>query len=100
MFVFVEEGTSFANKGFVLVSDDPLVVGTDDLQFSQFSGAGQITAGSGLTKSGDTLAVDDSAIVSTINSETTLSVDISGDAASIGGESYASIFGLTRRIQV
>jgi len=100
MFIFVEEGSSFSDKGFVLVSDDPLVVGTDDLQFTQFSGAGQITAGSGLTKSGDTLAVDDSAIVSTINSETTLSVDISGDAASIGGESYSSIFGLTRRIQV
>jgi len=100
MFVFVEEGTSFSNKGFVLVSDDPLVVGTDDLQFTQFSGAGQIEAGNALTKIGDTLDVDDAAIVSTINNETTLSVDISGDAVSVGGESYASIFGLTRRIQV
>ena len=62
MFVFVEEGTSFANKGFVLVSDDPLVVGADDLQFSQFSGAGQITAGNALTKTGDTLDVDESLI--------------------------------------
>jgi len=59
MFVFVEEGSAHSDKGFVLVSDDPLVVGTDDLQFSQFSGAGQITAGSGLTKTGDTLSVDD-----------------------------------------
>ena len=100
MFVFVEEGTSFSNKGFVLVSDDPLVVDTDDLQFTQFSGAGQITAGNALTKIGDTLDVDDAAIVSTINNESTLSVDISGDAASVGGQSYSSIFGLTRRINV
>jgi len=58
MFVFVEEGSAHSDKGFVLVSDDPLVVGTDDLQFTQFSGAGQITAGPGLSKSGDTLSVD------------------------------------------
>ena len=40
MFVFVSQGTESANQGFVLVSDDPLVVGTDDLQFTQFSGTG------------------------------------------------------------
>lgn len=57
MFTFVEEGTVNGDAGFVLVSDNPLVVGTDDLLFSQFSSTGTIIAGAGLTRTGDTLAV-------------------------------------------
>lgn len=57
-FVFVEQGNSQADNGYVLVSDGTIVVGTDDINFEQFSGAGQITAGNGLDKSGNTLFVD------------------------------------------
>jgi hypothetical protein len=57
-FVFVEEGTANADSGWVLTTDGTIVVGTTALSFTQFSGAGQITAGTGLTKSGNTLAVD------------------------------------------
>lgn len=56
-FTFVEEGTSHADSGWVLATDDPITVGTTALSFSQFSGAGQIDAGDGLTKSGSTLNV-------------------------------------------
>lgn len=38
-FTFVEEGTH-ADKGFVVTSDDPIVVGTDSIVWTQFSGAG------------------------------------------------------------
>lgn len=55
-FFFVEEGTN-ADNGYVLVTDGPYVLGSSALTFTQFSGAGQITAGSGLTKSGNTLNV-------------------------------------------
>lgn len=55
VFTFVEEGTNYGDSGWVLVSDNPLVLGTDPVEFSQFSGAGQITAGDGLTKSGNTI---------------------------------------------
>jgi hypothetical protein len=58
LFVFVEEGTANADSGFVLTSDNPLVVGTDPLAFVQFSGAGQIVAGDGLSKTGNTLFVN------------------------------------------
>jgi len=59
MFTFVEQGTVNADNGFVCTSDSgSAVVGTNNLTFSQFSGAGQITAGDGLDKSGNTLSVD------------------------------------------
>jgi hypothetical protein len=58
MFTFVTEGTANGNNGFVLTTDDPITLGTTALVFAQFSGAGQITAGTGLTKAGNTLAID------------------------------------------
>jgi len=57
LFTFVTEGTANGNFGFVLATDDPIVLDTTTLTFTQFSGAGQITAGAGLTKSGSTLNV-------------------------------------------
>lgn len=57
MFTFVEEGTVNGDAGFVLTTDNPIVLDTTALTFTQFSGAGQITAGAGLTKTGNTLDV-------------------------------------------
>ena len=58
-FVFIEQGTVNAENGFVCTSNKgSAVVGSNNLVFSQFSGAGQITAGNGLEKSGNTLSVD------------------------------------------
>jgi hypothetical protein len=56
-FVFVGEGT-YEGAGYVLTTPDPITLGTTSLTFTQFSGAGQITAGDGLTKTGNTLALD------------------------------------------
>ncbi len=55
LFTFVEEGTDNGNSGFVLTTDNPITVGTTGLTFAQFSGAGQISAGNGLTKTGNTI---------------------------------------------
>lgn len=55
MFTFVEEGTTNADSGWVLTTNNPITVGSTGLAFAQFSGAGQITAGDGLTKSGNTI---------------------------------------------
>lgn len=57
MFTFVTEGTVNADSGWILTTNDPIVVDTTALAFSQFSGAGQITAGDGLTKTGSQLDV-------------------------------------------
>lgn len=59
-FVFVTEGTANADSGWVLTTNDPIVIGGASgtaLAFAQFSGAGQITAGAGLTKTGNTIDV-------------------------------------------
>ena len=58
VFFFVEKGTDNADNGFVMNQDAAITFGSTAITFSQFSGAGQITAGSGLAKSGDTLLVN------------------------------------------
>jgi len=57
LFCFVEEGTANSDSGWVCTNDGTVTLGTTALTFAQFSGAGQITAGAGLTKSGNTLDV-------------------------------------------
>lgn len=55
LFTFVTKGTVNENAGFVLTTNDPITLGSTSLNFTQFSGAGEITAGTGINKSGDTL---------------------------------------------
>ena len=63
-FFFVEQGSANADNGYVTTHNGTPTIGTDAITFEQFSGAGQISAGSALTKTGNTLnvAVDDSSI--------------------------------------
>jgi len=69
-FVFVQEGTTNADSGFVCTNDGTVTVGTTALTFTQFSGAGQITAGAGLTKTGNTIDVGGTAARITVNADT------------------------------
>lgn len=56
-FTFVEEGT-LGDTGWVCTNNQPNdVVGTDNLSFTQFTGASSIIAGDGLLKTGNTLDV-------------------------------------------
>jgi hypothetical protein len=57
MYCFVEQGTTNADSGWVLTTDGPITLGTTSLAFAQFTGLGQVTAGSGLTKNGSTISV-------------------------------------------
>ena len=72
-FFFVEEGTSNADNGYVATHNGTPTLGSSDIVFAQFSGAGQISAGAALSKTGNTLdvEVDDTTI------------EVSGDALRI-----------------
>ena len=83
-FVFVEQGTINAENGFTCTSDTgSAVVGTNNLTFAQFSGAGQVIAGDGLDKSGNTLSVDLKANGGLVIESTEIAVKL--DASSITG---------------
>ena len=56
--VFVEEGTVNADQGYVLTNDGAITIGTTALTFTQFTGLGQIVAGTGLDKTGNTIDID------------------------------------------
>ena len=58
-FVFVQEGTANADSGWVMTTDEVVTPGTTATAWAQFSGAGQITAGDGLDKTGNELDVND-----------------------------------------
>jgi len=83
-FTFVEKGTVNADNGFVCTSDKgSAVVGTNNLTIAQFSGAGQVTAGDGLDKSGNTLSVDLKANGGLVIESSEIAVKL--DASSITG---------------
>ena len=56
-FTFVEKGTTNADSGWICTIDAGGTLGSTSVTWAQFSGAGQITAGAGLTKTGNTLDV-------------------------------------------
>ena len=84
MFTFVEQGTVNADNGFVCTSNKgSAVVGTNNLAYSQFSGAGSVTAGDGLDKSGNTLSLDLKSNGGLVIESTELAIDLA--ASSITG---------------
>ena len=83
-FAFVEQGTVNADNAFVCTSNKgSAVVGTNNLVFTQFSGAGQITAGDGLDKSANTLSLDLKSNGGLVIESTELALDLA--ASSITG---------------
>jgi hypothetical protein len=57
MYTFVEEGSTNAASGFILQTTGSISLDSTNLSFVQFTGAGQISAGAGLGKTGNVLDV-------------------------------------------
>ena len=78
-FTFVEEGTTNGDTGHVLSTNGSITVGSTSITFTQFSGAGLLTAGTGLTKTGNTLdVIGGNGIVANAND---MAIDIAADSA-------------------
>jgi len=56
-YVFVEQGTTNAENGYVCTSDQGGTLGTTAITWVQFTGAGQITINSPLSKVGNTISL-------------------------------------------
>ena len=54
---WISAGATLADTAWVLTTDAPITVGTTSLTFVQFNGAGSITAGNGISKTGNVIAV-------------------------------------------
>lgn len=87
MFTFVEQGTAWADSGWILITDGAITLDTTALNFVQFSAAGQTIAGNGLTKAGNTIDVVGTADRITANAD---SIDI---ASTYVGQSSITTLG-------
>jgi hypothetical protein len=82
-YIFVQDGTN-AGTGWIQVVEDPatFVVGTDNINVFQFSGSGTITAGTGITVSGNEVSISTGAITSSLILDGTIvNEDINASAA-------------------
>lgn len=86
-FTFIEQGIENSSIGFVIIGNNPSI-GTDPINFSPFSDAGQTSAGDALTKTGDTISHSDTSSQSSVDSDagsaiTDISLDEQGHTTSI-----------------
>jgi hypothetical protein len=88
-FTFIEQGTTNADCGFVCTANAGGTLGTTALPWSQFSGAGTFTAGTGLTLTGSVFSL--TTPVAVANGGTGLTSLGSGVATFLGTPSSANL---------
>jgi hypothetical protein len=96
-FFFVEEGTVNSDQGYVMSANGTINVGVTDIEFTKFTGTGQITAGDALSKAGNTLNVNvdgtyimvDGSDALTIKGTSTTGEVLKSDGA--GGVAYGAL---------
>lgn len=98
-FTFVEEGTDNSNNGYVCTNTGTITIGTTGITWVQFSGAGQVTAGAGLTKTGNTLDVQVGTGIAIVSDTVTLASSVAGDGLTFNA-GVLDVVGTADRITV
>jgi phage-related tail fiber protein len=93
-YLFVEQGSVNGDNGFLCTVDAGGTLGTSPIIFVQFSGAGQVVAGAGLTKSGnqiDVVTANTSRIVVNADSIDLATVGTAGTYRSVTTDAYGRV---------
>lgn len=100
-FLFVEEGSAYANSGWLLSTNEPITLGTTELEYVQFNGADSFIAGDGLVSANNTISIgtaDPSRIViNEDNIDLGLSGAASGDYIGFSVDEYGRVTGYTQQ---
>jgi hypothetical protein len=98
-YTFIQGGTVYGSTGWVAIVNDPssFVVGIDEIDFIQFSGAGTYTAGTGLNLDGTQFSIDNTVVtldgVQTLTNKTitgSFTGDLTGNADTVTDGVYLS----------
>jgi hypothetical protein len=85
-YVYVDQGPTMGKSGWVLVTNSPIVIDEDPINFSQFSGSGQLVEGDAIDINGN--------IISVLYDDSTISLDNNGNLivknAGIGTDQIAT----------
>jgi len=88
--VFVEEGTTMADTAWVNTTNAPITVGTTSTTWVQFAGGGAVTAGAGMTQSGNVLNVIGDASI-TVAADLVSRAALTGDVTAAAGANATTI---------
>lgn len=98
-FCFIQQGTQYGDQGWVCTSDAGAdVVGTDNLTWTQFSGAGQIVAGAGLTKTGNQLDVGAGLGITVNANDVEVVYGVVGEVVGLAGTAAAGVANKAARV--
>lgn len=92
-YFFVQEGNTGAGESYVLTTANPLIIGTTNLTFTQFSASQVYSAGTGLTLSGTQFSITNTGVVAntygSASSVPTIAINAQGQITSASNTSIA-----------